>query len=101
MKKTFFASSRFREFAINFTLLSIAGWCFYCGSNQPSNAPIHWTTRIGTTVIFDQWVTGLTPVEMTIWEGDYFTRTQKQILTNVRSMHWHKQYPKDQFGWVW
>jgi len=100
-QKPFFNRSRCREWFINICLLSFAAWCFHRGSTVNPFQQIHWTTRIGQTVIFDAWVTPLTPVEMTIWEGDYFTRTQKQVLTNVRSMNQMRQKPKDQFGWVW
>jgi len=93
--------SRFREWFINCSLLATAAWFIHVDSKPKPFQQIHWTTRIGQTVIFDAWVTPYTPVEMTIWEGDFFTRTQKQVLTNVRSMNQMRQTPKDQFGWVW
>jgi len=99
--KTFLKSSRFRELLLNLSLLSLAWYFFHKGSHVDPNQRLHWTTRLGTKVIFDMWVTPLTPVEVTYWEGDYFTRTQRVVLTNVRSMHHYKQTPKDLLGWVW
>jgi len=93
--------SRFRESIINISLVGFAIWCFHRGSKVSPFHPIHWTTRIGQTVIFDAWVTGYTPVQMTIWEGDYLTRTQKQVLTNVRSMNTMRPQSFDAYGWVW
>lgn len=63
-----------------------------------------WTARIGSTVIFSERVCDLTPVQTVIWDGDYFTRTQKCVLTNVRSVRMYpcyRQQPKDMLGWVW
>jgi len=99
--KTLFKSSRFRETLLNISLLSL-GWYFIHRGNHPDPfQKLHWTTRIADRVIFDAWVTPLTPVEVTLWEGDFFTRTQRVVLTDVSSMHYYKQTPKDQLGWVW
>jgi len=100
-QKPFLKSSRFRELLLNLSLLSLAWYFIHKGSHPDPFQKLHWTTRIADEVIFDEWVTPLTPVEVTFWEGDYFTRTQRVVLTNVRSMHSYKKVPKDSLGWVW
>jgi len=101
IQKPILKNSRFREFFINLTLVSFGLWCINRGAKTDPFQKLHWTTKIGGHVIFDAQVTPLTPVEMTIWEGDYFTRTQKQVLTNVRSMNQMRQKPLDRDGWLW
>jgi len=99
IQKPILRRSRFREILINCLLLSLSAYCIF---RKPSpHRPMRMKTSIAGKVIFDEPVTGLTPVVMVRWEGDFLTRTQKVILTNIRSMHWHAQTPKDSLGWVW
>lgn len=98
-KKSFFTSSRFRELVINSVLLSAAWYCFNIPA--PKNKAQRMTTRLGQFTIFDGYVTPETPVLAVSWEGDFFTRTQRVVLTNFRSMHNYTPRPKDMNGWVW
>lgn len=59
------------------------------------------TSRLGTTVIFDQMVTYDTLVQCVSWEGEFLWRTQYVCYTRVGEMHKYNQKPLDKWGWVW
>lgn len=92
-----------KELLINVSLVTFALWCFKKGEAESRNPyrRLHWVSRLGTTIIFDQYVTPLTPVITVKWEGGYFDRRQEVVLTNVRTLPAFKQKPNDINGWVW
>lgn len=93
--------SRFREIAINLSLILIAVACISRGSKPDPFRKLHWKTSIAGHVIFESDVTPLTPVLTVYWQGDFFTRTQQVVLTSVGSLQYYRQQPKDMLGWVW
>jgi len=68
---------------------------------RPPVPPTHVVSTLGTTQIFEAWVTWETQVIVPVWVGDWPNQTQTVAYVQWKDLPKYKMISLDIWGWVW